>query len=315
MDKSAGGPHIAATPMATVNPANVFEIIAPAQWSVPMVFNSPHSGEGLPEDFLALTRLDARSLLQSRDCFVDELFGGCIAAGAPMLRALLARSYVDLNREPYELDPRMFIEHLPPHFNATSPRVACGLGTLPRIVTEGVNIYRGRMPLAEALGRIEQAYKPYHRALAALLNEAYQATGTVLLVDCHSMPASAVAETAHTKSNGVDVVLGDRHGVAADPEIVAITEEVLAQGGLKVVRNRPYAGGFSTENHGHPRVGRHALQIELNRSLYMDEARQEKNGSFEELRRLLDRLCLRLADGLGTGLAQGNGVDLATAAE
>ncbi|MFO1033204.1 MAG: N-formylglutamate amidohydrolase [Hyphomicrobiales bacterium] len=282
---------------------SVFEIIAPAQWTAPMVFSSPHSGDGLPQAFLEQSKLSADSLLQSRDTFVDELFGGCVAAGAPLLRALLARSYIDLNREPFELDPRMFIEHLPPHFNSASPRVACGLGTLPRIVAEGQDIYRGRMPLAVALQRIEDSYKPYHRALAALLNEAHQATGVVLLVDCHSMPASAVAESHGGRLRNVDVVLGDRHGCSALPEMTAAVEALFTEAGLSVARNRPYAGGFSTENNGQPRLGRHALQIEINRSLYMDERRQEKTRGFDALRQVLDRLAERLAT-LLTGMME-----------
>lgn len=274
---------------------DVFEIIAPAQWTAPLVFNSPHSGSGLPEAFLEATRLDARTLHLSEDCYVDELFGGCIAVGAPMLRALLSRSYIDLNREPYELDQRMFVEDLPRHFNTLSPRVTCGLGTLPRIVAEGLEIYRGRIPLAQALTRIEKCYHPYHRALAALLNEAHQATGQVLLVDCHSMPSSAVAEIQAQREKRIDIVLGDRFGASADPEITAVAENCLRDAGLNVVRNRPYAGGFSTENHGRPQTGRHALQVEINRCLYMDEGRQQKSAGFVEVKRALDTLCQTLA--------------------
>ena len=277
---------------------DVFEIIAPAQWTAPIVFNSAHSGHVLPEKFLAQARLGEGALRQSQDCFVDELFGGCIAAGAPMLRALLSRSYIDLNREPYELDPRMFFEELPGHFNTVSPRVACGLGTLPRIVAEGQDIYRGRMHLAEAVHRIETAYRPYHQALAALLNEAHQATGVVLLVDCHSMPSSAVNENRAHHERSVDVVLGDRFGSAADSEIIKTAETILHRAGLHVVRNRPYAGGFSTENHGHPPLGRHALQIEINRGLYLDEAHQSKSAGFEPLQLALNALCKGLADHL-----------------
>ncbi len=275
---------------------DVLEIIAPAQWTAPLVFNSPHSGHLLPEELLTLSRLDQRSLRLSQDCFVDELFGGCISAGAPMLRALLSRSYIDLNREPYELDPRMFFEALPEHYNVSSPRVTCGLGTLPRLVAEGQDIYRGRIPLANALQRIEQAYRPYHRALTALLNEAHQATGQVLLVDCHSMPSSAVSDQQSRRERRIDVVLGDRFGASAHADITDAAENCLRDAGLHVVRNRPYAGGFSTENHGRPLLGRHALQIELNRCLYMDEARQTKTAGFAPLKALLDDLCKALAD-------------------
>jgi N-formylglutamate amidohydrolase len=291
---------------------DVLEIIAPAEWTVPMVYNSPHSGSLLPDDFLAQVRLDNRTLRLSQDCFVDELFGGCIATGAPMLRALHSRSYIDLNREPYELDPRMFADPLPGHFNTGSPRVACGLGTLPRIVAEGQDIYPGRIRLDEALKRIETIYRPYHRALAALLNEAHQATGQVLLVDCHSMPSSAVDDIQGPHERRIDVVLGDRFAASCAPEVTEVAERCLARAGLNVVRNRPYAGGFFTENHGRPRLGRHALQIEINRSLYMDEGRQTKTAGFAAMMAALDDLSRSFAEVLA---ALGKGSDVAMAAE
>ncbi len=274
---------------------DVLEIIAPAEWTAPMVFNSPHSGGHLPEHFLAQSRLDPRSLRLSQDCFVDELFGGCVAAGAPMLRALISRSYIDLNREPYEFDPRMFSEKLPGHFNTTSPRVVCGLGTLPRIVAEGQEIYGTRMPVATAIARVEEVYRPYHRALAALLNEAHQATGRVLLVDCHSMPSSAVSEIQGAHERRIDIVLGDRFGAACGPEVTAAAESSLRRAGLNVVRNRPYSGGFFTEHHGRPASGRHALQIEINRCLYMDEGRQVRTAGFAAVQSVLDQLCQEFA--------------------
>ncbi|MBL8789665.1 MAG: N-formylglutamate amidohydrolase [Rhizobiales bacterium] len=291
---------------------DVLEIIAPAEWTVPMVYNSPHSGNVLPGEFLSQVRLDKRTLRLSQDCFVDELFGGCITAGAPMLRALHSRSYIDLNREPYELDPRMFADPLPGHFNTGSPRVACGLGTLPRIVAEGQEIYHGRLRLEEALKRIENIYRPYHRALAALLNEAHQATGHVLLVDCHSMPSSAVDDIQGPHERRIDVVLGDRFAASCAPEFTDIAEHCLTQAGLNVVRNRPYAGGFFTENHGRPRLGRHALQVEVNRSLYMDEGRQIRTAGFAALKSVLDNLSRHFSEVLS---ATGKASDMPMAAE
>jgi len=291
---------------------DVLEIIAPPEWTVPMVYNSPHSGTVLPDDFLAQVRLDSRTLRLSQDCFVDELFDGCIAAGAPMLRALHSRSYIDLNREPYELDPRMFADPLPGHFNTGSPRVACGLGTLPRIVAEGQEIYLGRLRIDDALRRIETVYRPYHRALATLLNEAHQATGHVLLVDCHSMPSSAVDDIQGPHERRIDVVLGDRFAASCAPEVTATAERCLTAAGLNVVRNRPYAGGFFTENHGRPRLGRHALQIEINRSLYMDEARQIKTAGFAAIKAVLDALSHDFA---GVLSAMGKSGEMPMAAE
>jgi N-formylglutamate amidohydrolase len=271
-----------------------FDILAPAHWTVPMVFNSPHSGHELPQDFLKLSALSAQQLRASEDSYVDELFSGCVEAGAPLMRSLVSRAYLDLNREPFELDSRMFRERLPTYVNCASPRVASGLGTIPRTVGDGLQIYHEPMTFAEALTRIEQVYRPYHRALGALLDEAHSATGQVLLVDCHSMPSSAVA---HVRG-GVDVVLGDRFGSACDADISAIIEGCMTRAGLTVSRNKPYSGGFFTENHGRPRQLRHAVQIELNRALYMNETRHEKNAGFERLKAVLDGLAAELAQWL-----------------
>lgn len=262
------------------SPSPSFEILAPAEWTAPAVFNSPHSGREFPEDFLRQTRLPLMSLRKSEDCFVDELFLSCVDHGAPMLRALAPRSYIDLNREPYELDPRMFSGDLPGYANTGSPRVAGGLGTIPRIVSEGEDIYRGRLDFAEVRKRIDQIHIPYHRTLSALTNAVLSKAGEVLLVDCHSMPASATAHVAPPGTGQVDVVLGDRFGASCAEDISAFIEARLERHGLRVLRNKPYAGGFITQNHGAPHRGQHALQIEINRGLYMNEASLEKTGDF-----------------------------------
>jgi N-formylglutamate amidohydrolase len=264
--------------------------MAPAEWTAPAVFNSPHSGRQFPEDFLRQTRLPLMTLRKSEDCFVDELFLSCVDHGAPMLRALVPRSYIDLNREPYELDPRMFSGELPGYANTGSPRVAGGLGTIPRIVSEGEDIYRGRLDFAEARKRIEQIYIPYHRTLSALTNAVLSKAGEVLLVDCHSMPASATAHVAPPGSGVIDVVLGDRYGASCAEDISAFIEEKLQRQGLKVLRNKPYAGGFITQNHGAPHRGQHALQIEINRGLYMNEASLEKTADFGNVRSVLEEM-------------------------
>lgn len=279
-----------------VEPAtSSFEILTPAQWSVPMVFNSPHSGNQLPEAFVTASRLDATQLRTSEDSHVDTLFSGCLDAGAPMIRALLSRSFIDLNREPFEFDARMFRERLPAFINAGSPRVASGLGTIPRTVGDGVQIYQGPLDLAEALARVETVYRPYHRALGALLDQAHDATGMALLIDCHSMPSSAVSHMQMAFGKPVDVVLGDRFGSACGPDISALVERELVMAGLTVSRNKPYSGGFFTENHGRPRYNRHALQIEVNRALYMHEASHEPHAGLSELKDLFRRIAQTLA--------------------
>ncbi len=271
-----------------------FEILPPAEWTAPAVFNSPHSGRDFPEDFLRQARLSRHTLRKSEDCYVDELFLSCVSHGAPMLRARVPRSYVDLNREPYELDPRMFSGDLPGYANTSSPRVAGGLGTIPRIVSEGEEIYRGRIDFAEARKRIEQVYLPYHRTLTALTNAVLAKVGEVLLIDCHSMPASASAHVAPQVPGGADVVLGDRFGASCAEDISGFVEDALRGHGLRVLRNKPYAGGFITQNHGSPHRGQHALQIEINRSLYMNETTLEKTAGFNDVRAILDQLAAAL---------------------
>jgi N-formylglutamate amidohydrolase len=259
-----------------------FEILAPRQWIHAAIFNSPHSGNILPANLIAQSRLTETELHQSEDCFVDELFESCQSQGAPLLRALISRSYIDLNREPFELDHRMFLENLPGHMNIGSPRVASGLGTIPKLVSEKQEIYRGKIQLSDALQRIDHIYKPYHRALTALLNECYNATGFALLVDCHSMPSSGIKD--------VDIVLGDRFGAACNAEIAGYLASLFTREGFKVARNKPYAGGFITETHGNPRHNRHAIQIEINRAIYMDETKQTKTRNFEPLKQSLNRI-------------------------
>lgn len=276
--------------MPHAEPAPPFEIIPPAEWTAPSVFNSPHSGRNFPDDFLRQSRLPLAALRKSEDCYVDELFMSCVTHGAPMLRALVPRSYVDLNREPYELDPRMFSSELPGYANTGSPRVAGGLGTIPRIVSEGEDIYRGRIDFAEARKRIEQIYVPYHRTLSALTAAVLSKAGEVLLVDCHSMPASATSHILPQAAGRVDVVLGDRFGASCAEDISSALENSLKAQGLRVLRNKPYAGGFITQNHGAPHRGQHALQIEINRSLYMNERTLEKTADFAALALLLENV-------------------------
>lgn len=294
--------------------ASSFEIVAPARWTAPMVYNSPHSGSELPPHFLQQSTLSPQQLRASEDSHVDELFAGCIEAGAPLMRSLVSRAYLDLNREPFELDGRMFSDRLPGYVNISSPRVASGLGTIPRTVGEGVLIYRDMLPFAEALNRIEAVYRPYHRALGALIDEAYNATGTVLLVDCHSMPSSAVTHMRGPQSQSIDAVLGDRFGSACDAAISEIVETALVAAGLKISRNKPYSGGFFTENHGRPRYQRHALQIEINRALYMDESSHEKNAGFDTLKSVLTGISHQLADWMKHQGAEEN-ASIAEAAE
>ncbi|CBS85582.1 N-formylglutamate amidohydrolase [Azospirillum lipoferum] len=265
-----------AGPAISAPAAPAFEILAPQSQRLPLVLASPHSGNAYSAEFLASSRLDARALRKSEDCFVDEIFAFAPGFGVPLIRALFPRAYLDVNREAYELDPEMFADPLPAYVNTRSPRVAAGLGTIARVVANGEDIYRGKLRFAEALDRVSRCYTPYHNALRRLVDDTRDAFGHALLIDCHSMPSAA--STATTGKGGgrggnlPEIVLGDCYGNACAPAVIDAAEEFLRGLGYAVSRNNPYAGGYTTRHYGRPRQGIHALQIEIARDLYMDEA-------------------------------------------
>jgi len=269
---------------------------APAAWRVPLVFSSPHSGSVYTSAFQASSRLDPVSLRRSEDAFVDALFArGAEAAGAPLLSALFPRAYVDVNREPWELDPAMFDGPLPDFVNTRSPRVGGGLGTLARVVANGTDIYRGKLTFPEARRRVETLYAPYHAALADLLARGLAKFGRVALIDCHSMPSVGGPMDRDPGKRRADFVLGDCHGRACAPALIDAAEKHLRDAGYAVARNEPYAGGYITRHYGQPAAGQHALQIEINRGLYMDEARIARAAGFDKLRDALTALTAALA--------------------
>jgi N-formylglutamate amidohydrolase len=267
-----------------------FETIRPRRLTAPIVFNSAHSGRDYPERFLKMTRLDHLSIRQSEDAFVDELFARAPHLGTPLLRAHFPRAYLDVNREPWELDPQMFVEPLSDRFNTTSPRVAAGLGTLARVVAENKPIYRELLSLDDARMRIEGIYIPYHATLQRLLSDAVNAYGVAVLIDCHSMPR--IARSGDRLAP--DIVLGDRYGTTCATGLIDLCEMVFAGAGLRVARNRPYAGGFIARTYGRPQHGIHAVQIEISRHLYMNEVTLEKGEGFNAIRQLVEHLTLAL---------------------
>jgi N-formylglutamate amidohydrolase len=272
------------------------EIISPERQTVPLVFASPHSGSDYPADFLAASRLDPVSLRRSEDSFVDELFSAAPKLGAPLIRALFPRAYVDPNREPFELDQSMFADRLPAYANTGSPRVAVGLGTIARVVANGADIYRGKLTAAEGLARIRRHYWPYHRSLQALVEQTRTAFGCCLLVDCHSMPSVGGPMDRDPGRNRMDFVLGDCHGTACAPAVTDAVERSLCDLGYRVARNAPYAGGFVTRHYGKPKAGTHCLQIEINRDLYMDETRIARGPGMSRLARDLQSMIAMLTD-------------------
>ncbi|KAB2876530.1 MAG: N-formylglutamate amidohydrolase [Pseudorhodoplanes sp.] len=264
-----------------------FEVQEPFHWSGPVLFNSPHSGRVYPRAFLAASRLDLATLRRSEDTFVDELTAGVVARGYPLMRAHFPRCYVDVNREPYELDPRMFEGRLPSFANTRSMRVAGGLGTVARVVGDAQEIYDQRISVDDALQRIESLYKPYHRTLRRLFARLHQDFGAAILIDCHSMPSTTASRDDRPRA---DIVLGDRYGTSCVGLLSAVIEDTLRDCGYAVSRNKPYAGGFITEHYGNPASGLHAIQLEINRALYMDEKRYERAAGFARLKADLERL-------------------------
>jgi N-formylglutamate amidohydrolase len=263
---------------------NPFEIVAPREQKLPFIFNSAHSGRFYPNGFLAQSRLNQHELRRSEDCFVDILIGNAPSLGAPLLKAHFPRAYLDANREPYELDPKMFEGRLPSYANIRSVRVAGGLGAIPRIVAEGQEIYISRLPVAEAMERIDRLYRPYHRALRSLLTKTHQRFGEAYLFDCHSMPSASLGLETMSRP---DIVLGDRFGTSCSSLFIDSVQKVFEGLGYTVARNRPYAGGFITEHYGNPAADIHAIQIEINRSLYMNEDSLEPHADFSQLQRNL----------------------------
>lgn len=268
-----------------------YSVIRPFPQTVPFVLSSPHSGRVYPQEFVAETRLDPVTLRRSEDCLVDQLFAGVGNLGAPLISAIFPRAYLDLNREPYELDPELVSEPLPAHANAHSIRVASGLGTVARIVADGEPIYPGTLSLATVLARIEQLYFPFHRELNALLTETARGFGYAVLLDCHSMPSAAMSPGS---GNRPDIVLGDRFGVSADSDVTAALRDSFEARGFKVQMNRPYAGGYITEHYGRPGRGFHAVQIEINRGLYLHERTLEPSRNFRALQRALTEICAEI---------------------
>ncbi len=289
-------------PNEITRPAEVLEadtpswsVAAPAEQTVPLVFASPHSGRRYPQDLLAASPLDPLALRRSEDAFVDELYAGAPASGAPLLESHFPRVFLDCNREPYELDPGMFAGPLPAYVNSRSPRVAAGLGTIARVIATGEEVYRRPLGVDAALARIRSPDIPNHEALKGLIEETRARFGVCLLIDCHSMPSVGGPMDADPGSRRVDIVLGNCFDSACSPAITAYAETVLRDLGYAVRRNIPYAGGFTTRHYGRPGDGVHALQIEINRALYMDERRISRLPGFAETAERIGRLITALA--------------------
>ncbi len=261
----------------------VVDVRFPLLQTSPFVFDSPHSGSNYSEVFVAQSKLDLASLRGSEDSFVDELFADAPRLGAPLQRALFPRALVDPNRDRLELDPHMFRDPLPFQLKARSPRVAGGLGTIPRVVADGLEIYQEKLATEDAEYRLATYYDPFHISLAGLMEETHQRFGSAVLIDCHSMPSISGASVLGRETVRADVVLGNGFGTTCSPVLIEFAEKVLTDLGYRVARNSPYAGGYITLHYGQPSLGLHSMQIEINRALYMDEKSIERHDGFYQV--------------------------------
>ncbi len=270
-----------------------YRLIRPAEPRTAAIFASPHSGRDYPSDFLAASVLSPLALRSSEDAYVDRLIDNAPAEGAPLLAACLPRAYVDLNRNPEDLDPRL-IEGVPERGRGNA-RVAAGLGVIPRVVAGGREIRASRISLQEARRRIAAVHRPYHAALADLLDEQRRRFGQAVLFDMHSMPSEALTAARMRRGRVPDIVLGDLYGAAAAEEITAAVEEIFRAEGLVVRRNTPFAGAYVARRHGRPGQGQHVVQIEIARALYLDEVKVAPSADFDAFRALMHRVVAALA--------------------
>ncbi|WP_270374389.1 N-formylglutamate amidohydrolase [Marinicauda sp. Alg238-R41] len=261
--------------------SNPVRIDRPRVRSSRFVFASPHSGRDYTADFLARAALPVSLLRRSEDAYLDQLFEAVPRYGASLVAATFPRAFVDPNRARWELDPAMFDRRLPSEAGPVTARAAAGLGVVPRLAADGRAIYAGRISLDEALERVRRHYDPYHAALKQEIAIVRDQFGEAVVIDCHSMPSGS--------ARGADIVLGDRFGVSCAPGLVEHAEQAFRRVGLGVVRNRPYAGGYTTEYYGRPDAGVHVLQVEINRALYLDESRVERSAKWPRLAAALDK--------------------------
>lgn len=272
---------------------SAFKLVLPAVQTSSVVFASPHSGREYPESFLRDSVLDELTIRSSEDAFVDLLAYSSSEFGSPLITAKKPRAYVDLNRSVEELDPALISDV---RRVAHNPRIASGLGVIPRVVANGRSIYRGKISMEEAARRLESYWHPYHSELQALIDRTIDSFGEAILIDLHSMPREAVESVTKKGQICPEIVIGDRFGASADSNLVDRIETVFLNNGFKVSRNAPFAGAFTTQYYGRPSRGQHAIQIEIDRSLYLDEERVRPSGLFRSFQKKLTKVISEISD-------------------
>lgn len=265
----------------------------PERWTSSCIFSSPHSGSEYPAELVRRSHLSLSALRSSEDAFVDQLFSAAPRCGAPLISARLPRAWIDLNRSAQEFDPALITGV---NSSPRSPRINAGLGVIPRVVSEGRAIMHGKITLAEAVRRVEYGYQPYHDVLSAVIKEARETFGHAILVDCHSMPHDALAGWPNVQGSRPEIVLGDRFGASCHRWMIDAAADIFRAEGFSVARNAPFAGGYITQHYGKPSRNVHALQIEIDRSLYMNEAKVAKNAGFNNAQRRISAIVRALSE-------------------
>ena len=257
------------------------------------VFASPHSGDVYPDDMGANPSLDRLALRSAEDALVDRMIAPGSEHGATLVLGRFGRAYVDLNRDPDDLDPGL-IDGL--EAQAATARTGAGYGVIPRLTGSGQPLYDRQLSRAEAYARIAAVHRPYHAALAEAMQAARARHGEAVLVDWHSMPARATQ--ASSGARGPDVVLGDRHGSTCEARLTRRLSTLFEGLGWRVALNQPYSGGWTTQAWGRPDEGFQAVQVELNRALYLDETTLTPNAGWDRCRKGVARVIAgMLADG------------------
>tara|TARA_B000000609_G_scaffold32864_1_gene22775 strand:- start:1016 stop:1888 length:873 start_codon:yes stop_codon:yes gene_type:complete len=263
-----------------------YRLIEPEALLSGIVIASPHSGRNYLSSVKEQSILDPITLRSSEDAFVDELMDFAPALGIPLICSEIPRAFVDLNRARDELDPAI-IEGIKP--NRQNPRVISGLGVIPRVVANGKEIYSGKLSKEAAIERLENFWDPYHSKLAELLDRARQQFGYSILIDTHSMPHEAILN-ASSSFRTSQIVLGDRYGATCAPEIINDLIKLISKNGLRASRNIPFSGAYIVQKYGSPGLNRHAIQLEIDRSIYMDERKIQKLEKFHKLKNKLQNI-------------------------
>lgn len=274
-------------------PKATYQLNLPENRSTSVVFASPHSGRSYSWAFMRKTILDEMAIRSSEDAFVDLLFADVPSFGAPFLHARTPRAFVDLNRSLDELDPALIDGVRKTSHNL---RLASGLGVVPRVVSNGRAIYRGKISRMDVETRLASHWKPYHAALERLLEQSHHAFGEAILIDCHSMPHEAIKSSTRKGTPTAEIVLGDRFGAAAHSDIVDRIEAAFVRAGLKVARNAPFAGAYITQHYGRPSRNQHVVQVEIDRALYMDEQLIRPNENFQSFQSLISMIANEIAE-------------------